>query len=347
MYELAYPWVLALLPLPILTWRFLPAYREREASVRTPFLDAMSEATGTEPRRGGVVLRLNLLQVVLAPVVWACLVVGLARPQIAEPPIVKTESARDLMLAVDLSGSMDISDMFDADGDRVSRLAATIEVIDGFIDRREGDRIGMVVFGTEAFVQAPFTTDHDLVRSQLGQVEAGMAGPQTVIGDGIGLSIRAFEASEADDKVLVLLTDGADTGSKVPPAKAASIAADAGITIHAIAMGDPAATGAAALDLEITEAIAEATGGEAFLAEDRETLEEIYRQIDALTPEELETTTYRPTRPLFHWPLGAALVLILGYHALMAVRAGLRFATSASQQQRRTPDSDLPEAVDA
>ena len=112
-------------------------------------------------------------------------------------------------------------------------------------------------------------------------------------------------------------------------------------------MGDPAATGAAALDLEITEAIAEATGGEAFLAEDRETLEEIYRQIDALTPEELETTAYRPTRPLFHWPLAAALVLLLGYHALMAVGAGLRFATSASQQQRRTPSSDLPEAADA
>ncbi|KPJ79590.1 MAG: hypothetical protein AMS19_10915 [Gemmatimonas sp. SG8_23] len=331
MYELAYPWVLALLPLPILTWWLLPPYRERETSVRAPFLEAMAQATGVEPRRGGVVLRRNLLQIVLAPLVWACLVVALARPQIVEPPIVRTESARDLMLAVDLSGSMDIADMVDAAGERISRLTATVEVIDGFIDRREGDRIGMVVFGTQAFVQAPFTTDHDLVRAQLAQVEAGMAGPQTVIGDGIGLSIRAFEASEADDKVLVLLTDGADTGSKVPPEKAAGIAADAGITIHTIAMGDPAATGAAALDLETTEAIAAATGGASFLAEDRETLEEVYRQIDALTPEELETTSYRPTRPLFQWPLGAALLLILGYHAVMAVRAGLRVATSATR----------------
>jgi Ca-activated chloride channel family protein len=341
-YELAYPWVLALLPLPVLTWWLLPPYRERETSIRAPFIDAMAAATGVEPRPGGVVLRRNLLQVVLAPLVWICLVGALARPQIVEPPIVKTESARDLMLAVDLSGSMDIADMSDADGVRISRLEATIDVIDGFIDRREGDRIGMVVFGTEAFVQAPFTTDHDLVRAQLAQVEAGMAGPQTVIGDGIGLSIRAFEASEATDKVLILLTDGADTGSKVPPDKAASIAADAGITIHTIAMGDPAATGAAELDLETTEAIASATAGASFLAEDREALEEVYRQIDALTPEELETTSYRPTRPLFQWPLGAALVLLLGYHALMATRAGLGAVARTTR-----PNPDLGEPVDA
>lgn len=328
MYELAYPWLLALLPLPLLIWRFFPPYREPETSVRTPFLEAMADATGGQLRRGGVVRRRNVLQAIVAPLVWILLVVSLTRPRLVEPPIVRTESARDLMLAVDLSGSMDTRDMFDQDGARITRLAATIEVIDGFIDRREGDRIGMVVFGTEAFVQSPFTTDHDLVRAQLAQVEAGMAGPQTVIGDGIGLSIRAFEASEADDKVLVLLTDGADTGSKVPPEKAADIAARDGITIHAIAMGDPAATGQAALDLETTEAIADATGGASFLAEDRDALEQVYREIDALTPVELETTSYRPTRPLFQWPLGAALVLVLAYHAVMAVSAAARLSSS-------------------
>jgi Ca-activated chloride channel family protein len=321
MFELAHPWLLALLPLPILAWWLLPPYREEEMSVRTPFLQAVARATGAEPKRGGVVLRRNLLQIVIAPLAWACLVVALSRPQLVEPPIVRTESARDLMLAVDLSGSMDTRDMFDATGARITRLAATVEVLDGFIDRRRGDRIGMVVFGTDAYLHAPFTTDHDLVRTQLAHLEAGMAGPQTVIGDGVGLTIRAFEASDADDRVLVLLTDGADTGSKVPPVKAAAIAADAGITIHAIAMGDPNATGAAAVDLDVTGAIATATGGASFLAEDREALEDVYRQIDALTPEEIETTSYRPTRPLFHWPLGAAVLLILGYHAVMAVAA--------------------------
>jgi Ca-activated chloride channel family protein len=324
MFELAHPWLLAALPLPLFAWRFLPAYQERESSVRVPFLSVIAEATGTEPRRGGVVLRRNLLQIVLAPLIWCALVVALAGPQIVEPPIVKTESARDLMLAVDLSGSMDTRDMFDADGERITRMDATIEVIDAFIERREGDRIGMVVFGTDAFVQTPFTTDYDLIRSQLAQLEAGMAGPQTVIGDGIGLSIRAFEASQAEDKVLVLLTDGADTGSKVPPARAAEIAAGANITIHAIAMGDPDAVGAAALDLETTDAIAAETGGTSFLAEDRDALDEVYRQIDALTPEELETTSYRPTRPLYHWPLAFALLGVLGYHFLMALGAGMR-----------------------
>jgi len=324
MFELAHPWLLAALPLPMLAWRFLPAYQERESSVRVPFLEVVAEATGAEPRPGGVALRRNLLQIVLAPLIWCALVVALAGPQIVEPPIVKTESARDLMLAVDLSGSMDTRDMFDAEGELITRMVATIEVIDAFVERREGDRIGMVVFGTDAFVQTPFTTDYDLIRAQLAQLQPGMAGPQTVIGDGIGLSIRAFEASQAQDKVLVLLTDGADTGSKVPPAKAAEIAAGAGITIHAVAMGDPAATGAAELDLETTEAIAAATGGASFLAEDRDALDEVYRQIDALTPEELETTSYRPTRPLFHWPLGFVLLGVLGYHFLMALGAGLR-----------------------
>jgi Ca-activated chloride channel family protein len=323
-YELAYPWLLILLPLPLIAWYVLPPYREQETSVRVPFLEQIAAATGSEPRRGGVVLRRNFLQIVLAPLVWGCLVVGLARPRYVEPPIVKTESARDLMLAVDLSGSMDIRDMFDDEGERESRMSATIAVIDAFIDRREGDRIGVVVFGTEAFVQTPFTTDYELVRAQLAQLEPGMAGPQTVIGDGIGLSVRAFEASEAEDKVLVLLTDGADTGSKVPPEKAADIAASAGITIHAIAMGDPNATGSAELDLETTEAIARATGGSSFLAENRDALEEVYRQIDALTPEELETTSYRPTRPLHQWPLGIALIALLGYHFVMALGAGTR-----------------------
>jgi len=323
MFELSYPFLLALLPAPLIVWWFMPPYREQAVSVRVPFLDRLAEATGASPRRGGVVRRRSVLQMALAPIIWALLVLAMARPQLVEPPIVKTESARDLMLAIDLSGSMAARDMFDEAGGRIARLDAAKSVIGDFIERREGDRIGIIVFGTEAFVQTPFTRDHDLVRTLLEQLQPAMAGPQTMLGDGVGLTIKAFEQSEATDRVLVLLTDGSDTGSRVPPRKAAEIAATREITIHTIAVGDPAAVGEAEMDLETLDAMADATGGTAFRADDRDQLDDIYRQIDALTPEEIEATSYRPTRPLFHWPLGFALGLVLLHSTLMSVRLGI------------------------
>jgi len=317
MFELGYPWVLAMLPAPLFVRYLLPAYREREASVRVPFLDRLAEATGETPRRGGLILKKETLQKILAPLTWFALLLALARPQLVEPPIVKTESARDLMLAIDLSGSMETRDMFNAEGERVTRLELTKNVIDAFVERREGDRIGIIVFGSQAFVQTPFTRDHDLVRALLDQLQPGMAGPQTMLGDGIGLSIKAFEQSEARDHVMILLTDGSDTGSKVPPTKAAEIAASRGLTIHTIAVGDPTSVGEAEMDMATLETIARTTGGTAFRADDREQLEAIYRQIDALTPEEIDTTSYRPVRPLYHWPLGVALIAVILHQALL------------------------------
>ena len=183
----------------------------------------------------------------------------------------------------------------------------------------------MVVFGTQAFLQAPFTVDHDLVRDLLDRTRPRLAGPQTMIGDAIGLTIKAFENSDAEDRVLILLTDGNDSGSKVPPKKTAEIAARDDIVIHTVAVGDPGSSGESEMDLETLEAIAQATGGQAFRADDRKQLDEIYRQIDALTPVDLEVSSYRPTRPLFHWPLGAVVALLLGYHLLMGRRAGRPF----------------------
>ncbi len=331
MFELNYPWLLALLPLPLLVWWLLPPYKERKESLRIPFFEGVARAAGLEPARGGAVTRRNILQWILAPLAWALLVVAIARPQFVEPPIEKIESARDLMLAVDLSGSMDTRDMFDPEGNRVQRLDAVKLVLDDFIARRVGDRIGIVVFGNQAFVQTPFTQDHELVRALLDQTQPRMAGPQTMLGDAIGLTIKVFAESEARDRVLVLLTDGNDTGSKVPPHKAAEIAADNDITIHTVAVGDPNSVGEAAMDLEALEAIARVSGGTAFNAGDREQLEGIYREIDALTPEEIETVSYRPTRPLFHWPLAGAVGLVLLYQLLVGL--GVAFQGRGGKQQ--------------
>lgn len=324
MFEFDVPWAFALLPAPLLVWWWLPPYKEQQDAVRVPFFEQLVAAVGITPAKGGVLLRKNILQKLVAPLVWTLVVVALARPQFVEPPIEKIESARDLMLAVDLSGSMDTRDMFDTDGNRINRLDMVKLVLDDFIARREGDRIGVVVFGNEAFLQAPFTQDHDLVRALLDQVQPRIAGPQTMIGDAIGLTIKVFEASDARDRVLVLLTDGNDTGSRVPPRKAAEIAASNDITIHTVAVGDPQAAGEAQMDLAALETIAATTGGTAFSADDREGLEAIYIAIDALTPEEIETLSYRPTRPLYYWPLGTAVALILLYHAIMVLRVVAR-----------------------
>ncbi len=156
------------------------------------------------------------------------------------------------------------------------------------------------------------------------QTQPRMAGPQTMLGDAIGLTIKVFDESEARDRVLVLLTDGNDTGSNVPPHKAAEIAADNDITIHTVAVGDPESVGEGAMDLEALEAIARVSDGAAFNAGDREQLEDIYRQIDALTPEEIETVSYRPTRPLFHWPLAGAVILVLLYQLIMGLTTAVR-----------------------
>jgi Ca-activated chloride channel family protein len=319
-FEFDLPWAFVLLLAPLLVWWLLPAYRERQESVRVPFFEKVAGVTGVEPSRGGVQLRRNVLQGLMAPLVWALIVTALARPQYVEPPIEKLESARDLMLAVDLSGSMDTPDMLDAEGKRIQRLDAVKFVLDDFISRREGDRLAVIVFGNQAFLQAPFTLDHDLVRALLEQTRPRLAGPQTMIGDAIGLTIKTFESSQARDRVLVLLTDGNDSGSKVPPRKAADIAAGENITIHTVAVGDPSSTGESEMDLETLEAIANVTGGTAFRADDREQLEEIYRRIDALAPIDIETVSYRPTRPLYHWPLGAAVVLTLLYHLIVGAR---------------------------
>jgi Ca-activated chloride channel family protein len=323
-FEFDLPWMFLLLPAPLIAIWLLPAYRERRESVRVPFFEGVAAAAGVKPGRGGALMRRNLLQKIAAPLAWALIVTAAARPQYVEPPIEKIESARDLMLAVDLSGSMDTRDMFDPEGNRVQRLDAVKLVLDDFIARRVGDRIGIIVFGSQAFVQTPFTQDHELVRALLDQTQPRMAGPQTMLGDAIGLTIKVFEESEARDRVLVLLTDGNDTGSKVPPHKAAEIAADNDVTIHTVAVGDPRTVGEGAMDLEVLEAISRVTGGTAFNAGNREQLDDIYREIDALTPEEIQTIAYRPTRELFHWPLGGAVVLVLLFQLLMGLGVALQ-----------------------
>src|SRR5262245_48052258 len=172
-YQLEYPWLLLLLPLPLLAWWLLPPYRQETASVRLAFFGDVAKAVGVAPAPGAVVARTNWMQKILAPLCWALVVLALARPQYVEPPMQKVEPARDLLLALDLSQSMDTRDVRDPAGNLITRVEAVRQVVNDFVARRKTDRIGLIVFGDAPFPQAPFTLDHDTVRTMIDDVVPG------------------------------------------------------------------------------------------------------------------------------------------------------------------------------
>jgi Ca-activated chloride channel family protein len=326
-------WAFLLLLLPVLVWLIFPAYRETRPSVRVPFFQRLAEQAGETPSKGAVTRRRRAFQTILFVVVWCGIVTALARPQRLEPPTVREVPTRDLLLAVDLSGSMDARDFTNAEGERIDRLSAVKEVLDEFLVKRDGDSVGLIVFGSAAYVQVPFTQDLDVCRELLQEAEVRMAGPKTALGDAIGLAITMFEQSEVEERVLIALTDGNDTGSRIPPAEAARIAADEEITIHTVAVGDPASVGEEKLDEEALRDVAEVTGGRYFFAADRDELGGIYEELDRIETREVETIEHRPRTDLFHWPL--AFVFVFGLVHFMI--SAFRFRRAAA------PDS---EAVD-
>ncbi len=335
MLELAYPWALAALPAPLLVYWLLPPHRERTSALRVPFFDRMVEAAGLEARAGSVVLDRRLLQIACMTLVWALLVVGLAKPQWVGEPIVRTEAARDVMLAIDLSGSMDYADFPGEEGRNVRRLTAVQRVVDRFVAARESDRVGLIVFGNRAYLQLPFTRDLETARKLVGLMEVGMAGPQTAVGDAIGLAIHAFEESEVEERLLILLTDGNDTASKMTPINAAEIARLAGVEIHTIGVGDPEAGGEDRVDFATLETVASRGGGRFFNAEDEASLAEVYQRIDELAPADVKTESWRPRRSLVHWPAGAAVLLGLAAYAGGLATTRRRRPRPGEREERR------------
>ncbi len=341
MYRLEYPWLLALLPLPLFVYWLLPAYKEEQDSLRLTFFHYISTTLGLTPQLGAVVPRTNWLQKIIAPICWCLIVLALARPQFIEPPIQKIQPGRDLMLALDISQSMETPDFRTPDGKRMRRVDAVKQVVSEFIRKRKNDRIGLIVFGQAAYPVAPFTLDHDACLKILGQIDAGMAGPQTMIGDAIGLAIKQFHASEAKQRVLILLTDGNDTGSRMPPRKAAEIASQNNITIHVVGLGDPRATGEDKVDYNALNDIAKATGGQVFHGENRAELGKAYDTLDKITPQNFKALSYQPRRELYMYPLGAAVLLLSGYHLLMLLISLVRRLFSRRTETDETVTSEI------
>ncbi|MBY5543655.1 VWA domain-containing protein [Rhizobium leguminosarum] len=329
MYQLDLPWLLLALPAPLLVWWLLPAHRETSASIRLPFFTQVAEAAGVRPADGSVIARRTWRQLFCEGLAWCLVVLALARLQFVEPPIEKVEPQRDILLALDLSQSMDTKDFPGADGTPLARVDAVKQVVADFVGRRPGDRIGLVAFGDAPYPLAPFTMDHPLVQTMIADAVPGMAGPRTSLGDALGLAIKMFEKTTVPEKVLIVLTDGNDTASRMPPLKVAEIAKSKGVVVHAVGIGDPAATGEDKLDAATLQRIAARTGGRYYFGGDQAQLAAIYDALDEITPEDQKNLSWRPRTELFQWPLLAAVLVLSGYHALAGAVGVMRRRAAA------------------
>lgn len=326
MIEWLWPWMLVLAPLPLLVRRLLPPARTREPALRAPFFAAWRQLGETQQSK---VSPDRTLPAVMLWLIWLSLLLAASRPVWVGEAVELPDSGRDLMLAVDISGSMGVEDM-QVDQQLVRRIDAVKAVGSRFISRRSGDRLGLILFGSNAYVQSPLSFDTATVRRFLREAQIGFAGKKTAIGDALGLAVKRLRERPAESRVLILLTDGRDTASAVEPVEAAQLAADLGIRVYTIGIGADSLTlpglfgssfgsrqvnPSAELDEETLREIADLTGGAYFRARNPAELETIYRLLDELEPVEQTTSLYRPRQALGYIPLlfglGLSFVLAL------------------------------------
>ncbi|MDH5428414.1 MAG: VWA domain-containing protein [Nitrospirota bacterium] len=323
MISLLWPWMLALVVVPWLVRQWAPpAPEQATAALRVPhFRDLVQLQVGRSVtnirRRSSPWLWFSL-------VIWILLVLAAARPQWIGEPVGLPTSGRDLMLAVDISGSMAIPD-FSINGREVTRLEVVKRAAAEFIARRTGDRVGLIVFGSQAYVQTPLTFDRETVSTMLRETEIGLAGKETAIGDAIGLAVKRLKEQPAGSRVLVLLTDGANTAGEVSPKQAGDMAKEQGLRIYTIGVGadrmevdsffgSQTVNPSRDLDEDTLRHLAQATGGLYLRAKNTEALAKVYTELDRLEPASTDTELFRPRTELFIWPLGLAL----GFSVLMA-----------------------------
>ena len=336
-----YPYLLLLLPLPWFIYRFAPVFRSSNSAIKAPFFQRIIDLSGEGLTTGGQVLVPAWWQKLSLIFVWVMLVLSACKPVILGELQTYSKSGRDLMVIVDLSGSMQTKDFRLPEKDEsVSRLHAVKNVLTDFSEKRAGDRLGLILFGDKAYLQAPFTADHKTWLSLVLETQVGMAGQSTHLGDALGLAIKvmangprfnagedkgAAQSSNAQpEKIIILLTDGNDTDSQVPPIEAAALAQDADIRIHTIAIGDPETVGESAMDSAVLENIAQQTGGRAYQAISYQQLDAIYSMINALEPSEYASFSFQPKISAHHLPicigLGGYLIVYLSVYIVNLLR---------------------------
>jgi Ca-activated chloride channel family protein len=310
-----WPWAFYLLPLPLLIFWILPKVKRQEAALKVPSLSLWK----TSANSAQIKTDNSWPSLILPALLWIALLTALARPHILGETVELPTSGRDLMLAIDLSGSMDIEDM-QWKGKPVNRLFTVKKVLNDFISQRQGDRIGLVLFGSQAYLQAPLTFDWQTVRTLMNEAQIGLAGKSTAIGDAIGLTIKRLQSHPEQSRVVILLTDGANTAGEVEPLKAAELAQQSNVKIYTIGLGADSmevssffgtrqVNPSRDLDEKSLQKMAELTGGHYFRARDSKDLEQIYDMIDQLEPTEKDPEIFRPQINVYFWPLAVALLI--------------------------------------
>ncbi len=314
MISFAWPWLLVALPLPLLVY-FLPAKKKvQSAALKIPTLIDGIDGNAT-------VSSSSKLPALLLSLVWLLVVLAASRPQwLGEAVDIPTEG-REMMIAVDLSGSMQVEDM-NINGRTINRLQMLKVLLGDFIERRNGDRLGLILFADDAYMQTPMTYDRQTVKQMLDETVLGLVGKKTAIGDAMALAVKRFEAKEESNRVLLLLTDGQNTAGKITPEQALELAVAKNITIYTIGIGADVmeqrslfgtrrVNPSSELDEQTLSKIAQQTGGKYFRARDSQSMAQIYQLLDELEPVEQEQQQMRPLSALFYWPLGLALSLAL------------------------------------
>jgi len=335
MLNFAWWWVFFALPLPIIV-RLLSKKRHESpmAALRVPSLRPGEVSGQTQ-------LKQTKPPLIISSLIWLLLISAAARPQWLGEPVSIPNEGREMMLAVDLSGSMKIDDM-QLNGRQVNRLTMTKSVVYDFIQRRVGDRLGLILFADTAYVQAPLTYDRDTVSTLLSEAVIGLVGEQTAIGDAIGLAVKRFDERDESNNVLILLTDGQNTAGNITPEQAKELAINKGVKVYTIGVGadkmliqsffgSREINPSQELDEGMLTDIATSTGGQYFRARNAQELEAIYQQLDALEPIEGETRKMRPLSALFYYPLAAAIMLSALWALFILANSVYRWA-----RQRRT-----------
>lgn len=332
MFEFAWVWVLVILPLPLLIYFSVPRKQKSEsAALLVPnYIKMQTKATQSQQK--------SKHRLALASVIWCCLVVAAARPQWLGEPVSIPNEGRDLMIAVDLSGSMERKDM-QINGRKVDRLVMTKHVLKDFIERRVGDRLGLILFADTAYLQAPLTFDRETIATLLGETVHRLVGERTAIGDAVGLAVKRFDDKEESNRVLILLTDGQNTAGNITPEQANELAINKGITIYTIGLGADELEIASVfgrrtinpsqdLDESMLRKLAESTGGQYFRARDTQEMEAIYDRLDELEPIVGDGQKLRPLTALFYLPLGTAVLLSALYSLLFIAMQSIRKAAN-------------------
>jgi Ca-activated chloride channel family protein len=318
-FEIAYKWIFLLLPLPLLVYFLLPPLKKRRSALIAPFFERTVSVSGQKPKKSAWITRKKFWGWLLLLLCWICLVSAASSPQYVGQPGKKIITARSFLITADISFSMAQTTDWVLNGKRTTRWDAVKTILKDFIKNRKSDQMGLILFATHAYLQAPLTTDLNAIDWLIDQTEVGMAGQMTSIGEAIAFGVKVFKEDTLKQKVMLLLTDGIDEGKSVNPMNAAQLAGRDSITIYTLGIGKAQGSGGYDLDENTLKEIAKTTGGRYFNATNQGQLKAIYQQLDKIEPIKYEEETYKPVRLLYMYPLALAIALGLVFHFINGV----------------------------